>query len=76
MMALEDTKVTLMGNWLSIKVIGKNDTVVKAKKLYVDADQKKHEQILNYYNDLIIKDNSKAFSMLKSILCEKNVLQI
>lgn len=76
MMALEDTKVTLMGNWLSIKVMGKNNTMVKAKKLYVDADQKKHEQILNYYNDLISKDNSKAFSMLKSILCEKNVTGI
>lgn len=76
MMALEDTKVTLMGNWLSLKVMGKNNTMVKAKKLYVDADQKKHEQILNYYNDLIIKDNSKAFSMLKSILCEKNVAGI
>lgn len=76
MMTLEDTKVTLMGNWLSLKVMGKNNTMVKAKKLYVDADQKKHEQILNYYNDLIIKDNSKAFSMLKSILCEKNVTGI
>lgn len=76
MMTLEDTKVTLMGNWLSLKVMGKNNTMVKAKKLYVDADQKKHEQILNYYDDLISKDNSKAFSMLKSILCEKNVAGI
>ena len=33
MIALEDTKVTLMGNWLSLKVMGKKNNMVKDKKL-------------------------------------------
>lgn len=76
LITLENESTALMGKWISLKVLGKKDTRVKARKLYVDGDVNKHEQIINYYNYLIKNGVNSKIALLKSILCEKNVTGI
>ena len=73
MITLENAKVALKGKWLSIKVVGKNGTKVKAKDLYVDSDVNKHNSVLSYYDSLLKESNNSSLSMLKALLSEKNV---
>lgn len=76
MITCENASVVLKGNWLSIKIIGKDDTMVKAKKLYIDANSCNHKQILSYYDELVKIGSNKPYALLKCILCEKNVTGI
>lgn len=76
LITLENESTALMGKWISLKVLGKKDTRVKARKLYIDSDVNKHEQIINYYNNLIENGVNPKIALLKSILCEKNVTGI
>lgn len=73
LITLENAKVALKGKWLSIKVVGKSNTKVKAKDLYVDSNVDMHNSVLNYYDSLIKENKNSSLAMLKGILSEKSV---
>jgi len=74
-MTCENPKIILKGKWRLVGIVGKNSTIVKVKDLRVDMTQKNHEQVLNYYDDLLARDN-KSFSVIRSIICEENIIGI
>lgn len=76
MFTLEDEKAALLGNFDFLKILGNKNTHVKVRKLYIDSDLKKHNQIIDYYNDLIGTGTYPAYALLQSILCQKNVCAI
>lgn len=76
MMTCENPRIILKGKWKLVRIIGKNNTIVRVKDLRVDMTQKKHEQVLNYYDDLLARKNNKSFSIIRSIICEENITGI